>query len=247
MCATVRIAPFLDHTLLAAEATASDIDHLCDEAVRHRMAAVCVNAAWVTRCAERLSGSGVVVAAAVGFPFSASTSATKAYEASQAVADGARELDMVAPLWALRTGDWGYAVQDIGETVRAAHGALVKVIIESALLSPPEIVRACEIARDAGAGFVKTSTGYHARGGATTAAVRLMRRTVRDEIGVKASGGIRDCETAAAMFAAGATRIGTSRGAELAECRDPGPRTWLELDAIPEELAAVDGAGGATP
>lgn len=261
MCATVRIAPFLDHTLLAPEASASDIDQLCDEAVRHGMAAVCVNAAWVTRCAARVSGSGVVVAAVVAFPFGASTTDTKAYEASQAVADGARELDMVASLWALRAGDWRYAAQDIAKTVRAANGALVKVIIESALLSSPEIVRACEVARDAGAGFVKTSTGYHARGGATTAAVRLMRRTVGDAMGVKASGGIRDCASAAAMFAAGATRIGTSRGAELADCRDAGPRGLGELDPMgdaardaapdavldrtPDEFMAAGDAGGA--
>lgn len=242
MCAGTRIAQFLDHTLLAPEATAPDIDQLCDEAVRHGMAAVCVNAAWVTRCAARVSESGVVVAAVVGFPFGASVRETKAYEAARAVGDGAREIDMVASLWALRAGDWRYAEQDIAETVRAADGARVKVIIESALLTPPEIVRACEIARDAGAGFVKTSTGYHARGGATTAAVRLMRRTVGDDMGVKASGGIRDCAMAAAMFAAGATRLGTSRGAALAECHDAGPRALRALEPMADESATLGGA-----
>jgi deoxyribose-phosphate aldolase len=121
---------------------------------------------WVGRCAARLSGSSVVVAAVVGFPLGAIESATKAAEAARAVERGARELDMVAALGAMKAGDWAYATQDVADTVRAAEGRLVKVIIESALLSPAEIVRACEMARDAGAGYVKTSTGYHARGGA---------------------------------------------------------------------------------
>lgn len=232
MGVVARIAPFLDHTLLAPEATAPDIDQLCNEAVRHGMAAVCVHAAWVARCAARVAGSGVAVAAVVGFPSGASVSATKAFEAAHAIGNGARELDMVASLWALKAGDWRYAERDIAETVRAADGALVKVIIESALLTPPEIIRACEVARDGGAGFVKTSTGYHTRGGATVAAVRLMRRTAGDAMGVKASGGIRDCGDAAAMFAAGATRIGTSRGAALAACLDEGPRTLAALAAL---------------
>jgi deoxyribose-phosphate aldolase len=245
MCPAVRLAPFIDHTFLAPEAVEADIDRVCGEALGHGVAAVCVNPVWVRRCAARLAGSRVVVASVVGFPFGATDTAIKAAEAALAVEHGARELDMVVALGALKGGDWRFVERDIAATVAAGHGAVVKVIIESALLSDAEIVRACEVARNAGAGYVKTSTGYHGSGGATVAAVRLMRRTVGDDLGVKASGGIRDCAGATAMFAAGATRIGTSRGAVLAECLGPGPRPLAELPALSHEGAPT--AAGVAP
>jgi deoxyribose-phosphate aldolase len=164
--------------------------------------------------------------------------AIKAAEAALAIERGAREIDVVAALGFMRAGRWQDVERDIAAVVRETEGALVKVIIESGLLSPAGIVRACETARDAGAGFVKTSTGFHASGGATTAAVRLMRRTVGDALGVKASGGIADCAAAQAMFDAGATRVGTSRGAELAECVGRGPRAWRELAAVADAPGA---------
>jgi deoxyribose-phosphate aldolase len=242
MCPAVRLAPFIDHTLLAPEAVEADIDRLCGEALRHGVAAVCVNPVWVGRCATRLAGSQVVVASVVAFPFGASDTAVKAAEAARAVQQGARELDMVVALGAVKDGDWRFVERDIAATVAAAGGAVVKAIIESALLSGPEIIQACEVARNAGAGYVKTSTGYHSGGGATATAVRLMRRTVGDDLGVKASGGIRDCAGAAAMFAAGATRIGSSRGAALAECVGTGPLPLSELPALPEEGAPMTAA-----
>jgi deoxyribose-phosphate aldolase len=229
MSLPTRFGPFIDHTLLDPQATAAEIDILCEEAARHRVAAVCVNPVWVGRCAQRLQSSSVAVAAVVGFPFGANESAIKAAEAVLAMERGAKELDVVAPLGWLRAARWREVERDISAVVRETEGALVKVIIESALLAPAAIVRACEVVRDAGAGFVKTSTGFHASGGASVSAVRLMRQTVGDALGVKASGGIRDCATAEAMFAAGATRIGTSRGAALAECVGNGPRPWAEL------------------
>lgn len=233
----MRLAPFVDHTLLAPEATAADIDCLLAEAVRHGVRAVCVNPVWVARCAERLNGTAVVVASVIAFPFGASDGRIKAMEAGRAIDQGATELDVVAALGAFKSGEWHVAEQDIAAVVKVAGRVLVKVIIESALLTRPEIVQACQVVRNAGAGYVKTSTGYHPSGGATVEAVRLMRRTVRDDLGVKASGGIRDCETARAMFAAGATRLGTSRGALLAECVGPGPLAYADLPAGPDELA----------
>jgi len=224
-----RFAPYVDETLLAPDATPAEIDALCEGAARHGVAAVCVNPVWVRRCAEHLAGSPVAVAAVVGFPFGANEPAIKAAEAALAMERGARELDVVAALGFMRAGRWRDVERDIAAVVRETEGALVKVIIESGLLSPAGIVQACEIARDVGAGFVKTSTGFHPSGGATTAAVQLMRRTVGDALGVKAAGGIRDCATAQSMFDAGATRLGTSRGAELAECVGRGPRAWREV------------------
>jgi deoxyribose-phosphate aldolase len=235
---SVRFGPYLDETLLAPETTGADIDALCEGAARHGAAAVCVNPMWVRRCALRLTGSHVAVAAVVGFPLGANEPAIKAAEAALALERGARELDVVAALGLMRADRWRDVERDIAAVVRETEGALVKVIIESALLSPAGIVQACQVVRDAGAGYVKTSTGFHAAGGATTAAVRLMRSTVRDEIGVKASGGIRDGATAEAMFDAGATRLGASRVAELADWVGRGPRPWRELEgALADELS----------
>jgi deoxyribose-phosphate aldolase len=246
MQSPVRFAPFLDETLLAPDATPADIDALCEGAVRHGAAAVCVHPLWVRRCVEQVTGSRVVVAAVVGFPFGANEPAIKAAEAALAVEHGAREVDVVAALGAIRSARWRDVEFDIASVIGATEGAAVKVIIESAMWSADEIVRASEVVRDSGAAFVKTSTGYHPAGGATAAAVRLIRLTVRDAIGVKASGGIRDCATAEAMFDAGATRLGTSRGAELAVCVGRGPRRWPEISgdagcAVVVAPSSIDG------
>lgn len=230
-----RIADFIDHTLLKGEATAADIDALCDEALAHRFAAVCVNPVWVSRCAPRLAGSSVQLATVIGFPLGANDSATKRDESARAVQAGATELDMVVALGHAKGGDWGHVARDIAAVVDGAGGAggaLVKVIIESAALTPAEIVRCSTIARDEGAHYVKTSTGFHATGGASAEAVALMRATVGDVLGVKASGGIRDCATALHMIACGATRIGTSSGVSMAMCRGAGPRPLRELVAM---------------
>jgi deoxyribose-phosphate aldolase len=225
-----RLGDWIDHTLLRADATAAEIDRLCAEAVTHRFAAVCVNPQWVSRCRETLGlRTSIAVAAVVGFPLGASTSAVKAAEAAAAVEQGAGELDMVASLGAIKDGDWEYVERDIRSVVEAADGALVKVIIESGTLTPAAIVRSCRMAREAGAHYVKTSTGMHPSGGATPAAVALMRMAVGDDLGVKASGGVRDCATAFALIESGATRIGTSGGVALADCVGPAPKPICEL------------------
>jgi deoxyribose-phosphate aldolase len=204
------IGRFVDYTLLKPEATRTEILRLCDMAVTVNTWAVCVNGAWVASCVEHLRRSTVRVAAVVGFPLGAGAGVTKAAEAAVAVADGAVELDMVVPLGAVKAGDWTTVTDDVAQVVGAASGALVKAIIESAVLTPAEIKRACEAAVAGGAGFVKTSTGFHPAGGATAAAVRLMRGAVAPTIGVKASGGIRTSEQALGLLAAGASRLGLS-------------------------------------
>jgi deoxyribose-phosphate aldolase len=253
--APTRVSALIDHTLLKAEATADEIDRLCTEAREHRFAAVCVNPVWVPRCARQLRDSGVQVATVIGFPLGANASDTKRREAAIAVEQGATELDMVIALGHVKSGDWDHVGADIAAVVREAGGALVKVIIESAALTPAEIVRCCELARDAGAHYVKTSTGFHAAGGASAEAVALMRHTVGDAMGVKASGGVRDCETALRMIAHGATRLGTSSGVALVTCVGPGPLPVAELRslaqstgtpgaAMPERAAGTgDGSG----
>jgi deoxyribose-phosphate aldolase len=170
-----------------------------------------VNGLWTARCAAALDGSGVRVATVVGFPLGAMATAAKAAEAARAVADGADELDMVASLGHLLEEDWDYAEADIRAVVDAADGRTVKVILETAALVPAHIVKAAAIAKAAGAGFVKTSTGFHPAGGASAEVVGLLRAAVGDDMGVKAAGGIRDRDAALQMIAAGATRIGTSR------------------------------------
>ncbi len=205
-----EIGSYIDYTLLKPEATQSDIERLCDEAVQRRLAAVCVNGAWVGLCAQRVLGRGPAVAAVVGFPLGAMSGPAKAAEASIAVADGATELDMVSALGPAKQGEWDLVADDVALVVVAARGATVKVIIESAILTPEEIVRACQAVQAGGAQFVKTSTGFHPAGGATVEAVALMRRTVGPHFGVKASGGIRGKDALRAMIAAGANRIGLS-------------------------------------
>ena len=245
-----RIADFIDHTLLKAEATRAEVEILCKEAVEHGFASVCVNPAWVPFCAERVRGSSVKVCTVIGFPLGSNSSETKAFEAALAVRQGAGEVDMVANVSAMKSGDWTLVARDVRAVVEAAGGALVKVIIESAALTPVEIIKASAIAREMGANYVKTSTGFHPAGGASAEAVALMRLTVGDALGVKASGGVRDCATALKMINAGATRIGTSSGVTMAQCLGPGPLPLGELLATADAhtgrcltCAAPQGAG----
>lgn len=238
-----RIADFIDHTLLKPEATRAEVEKLCAEAATHRFAAVCVNPVWVPLCAEKLRGTPVKVATVVGFPLGANQSDIKAAETARAVRDGAHEIDMVAALGRIKSGDWKHVADDIAAVVGAASGKLVKVIIESALLTPTEIIKASALAKEAGAQYVKTSTGFHAAGGATAEAVTLMRLTVGDSLGVKASGGVRDCAAALRMIASGATRIGTSGGVAMAECLGNGPLPLRELLATPASHAGQCASG----
>ncbi len=209
---------YFDHTLLKPEATAAQIDQLCDEAKAYDFYSVCVNTYYVGRCTDNLKGTDVKVAAVVGFPLGACTTATKAFETEEACKDGAAEIDMVLNVGAFKDGRYDDVRDDIREVVNAAaqYGAIVKVILETCLLMPPEIEEACRLAKDAGAHFVKTSTGFNS-GGATAADVALMKQTVGDALEVKASGGIRDYETAMAMIEAGADRIGASASVKIME------------------------------
>lgn len=211
-------AALIDHTLLKPEASESDIRKLCEEAARFGFASVCVNPSWVKTAAKFLKGSGVPVCTVIGFPLGATLPDVKAYEARRAIFNGAREVDMVINIGALKTGDDCAVEDDIKAVVEAAHEnhILCKVIIETALLSDEEKVRACLAAKNAGADFVKTSTGF-AKGGATAHDVALMRHTVGKALGVKASGGVKGIDDARAMFEAGATRIGASVGVKIAQ------------------------------
>ncbi|MBV6520593.1 MAG: Deoxyribose-phosphate aldolase [Gemmatimonadaceae bacterium] len=233
-----RITDFIDHTLLKAEATHADIDALCQEAREQRFAAVCVNPVWVPHCATALGGSGVGLATVVGFPLGASASRIKQNEAALAVDQGATEIDMVAAIGHIKGGDWRHVADDITAVVRGSGGRLVKVIIESAVLTPVEIIKASALAKECGAHFVKTSTGFHPAGGASAEAVALMRLVVGDALGVKASGGVRDCSTALRMIASGATRIGTSSGVAMAECIGKGPLPLSEILSLSQAHGA---------
>ena len=210
------VAGMIDHTLLAPEATPERIGAVCREAVDLGVVAVCVSPRWVRLAADRLAGTDVRVATVAGFPSGAHRSEVKADEARVAAADGADEVDMVVALGDVVAGDWDAVHADIA-TVRAACGSptLLKVIVESAVLDDDQLDRVCRAAVDAGADYVKTSTGYHPSGGATVEAVRRMRAAVGPVVGVKASGGIRDAATALAMIEAGATRIGASASAAI--------------------------------
>ena len=230
----IRVADLVDHTLLKAEATRGQIDRLCDEAAEHRFATVCVNGSWVAHCASRLRDSGVGVTTVVGFPLGAMSPGAKASETSIAVNDGADEIDMVAPIGHIVESEWDVVESHIRAVVDAASGRTVKVILEAAALEPAQIIKGSVIAREAGAGFVKTSTGFHPAGGATAEAVAIMSMAVGDTMGVKASGGIRDCTAALRMLAAGATRLGTSSGVKFIECLGAGPRALSTLLADPE-------------
>ena len=211
-------ASLIDHTLLKPEASEADIRKLCDEAAEFGFASVCVNPGWVKRASEFLRGSGVPVCTVIGFPLGATLPDVKAYEARRSIFNGAKEVDMVINIGALKSGDDCAVEDDIRAVAEAAHenGVLCKVIIETALLTDEEKVRACLAAKNAGADFVKTSTGF-SKGGATVNDIALMRRTVGDALGVKASGGVKGIEDARAMFEAGATRIGASVGVKIAQ------------------------------
>jgi len=212
------LASTIDHTLLKPDATCAQIDQLCAEALEHRFASVCVNGSWVRRCAEILHGSPVLVCAVIGFPLGAMTTEVKAYEARRAVEDGACEIDMVIHVGFLKSGQDDRCQRDIAAVAQTCHrlGARLKVILETCLLTDEEKVRACRLARAAGADFVKTSTGF-SKGGATVEDVALMRRTVGPAIGVKAAGGVRDGRTAQALLAAGATRLGASASVAIVQ------------------------------
>lgn len=210
-------ASLIDHTLLRPDASIEDIRQLCNEAREFGFASVCVNPAWVREAARLLKGSGVPVCTVIGFPLGATLPDVKAFEARRAIFNGAREVDMVINIGAIKSGDECAVEDDIRAVVEAAHEneVLCKVIIETALLTDEEKVRACIAAKNAGADFVKTSTGF-AKGGATVHDVALMRHTVGNALGVKASGGVKGIEDARAMFEAGATRIGASVGVKIA-------------------------------
>ncbi|WP_433945694.1 deoxyribose-phosphate aldolase [Paenibacillus sp. SN-8-1] len=213
----MNVAALIDHTLLRADATKAEITKLTEEAKKYEFASVCVNPTWVAYCAEQLAGTPVKVCTVIGFPLGANTSEVKAFEAANAIQNGAGEVDMVINIGALKDGNHELVKQDIKAVVDAAAGkALVKVIIETCLLTDEEKVRASQLAAEAGADFVKTSTGF-STGGATPEDVALMRRTVGDQMGVKASGGVRSLEDMTKMVEAGATRIGASSGVKIME------------------------------
>ncbi|HOP69674.1 MAG TPA: deoxyribose-phosphate aldolase [Bacillota bacterium] len=211
----MSINRYIDHTLLKPEATEAQIVELCREAVRYQFASVCINPCYIAVAARELRGSGVKTGTVIGFPLGATTREVKVFEAEQAMRNGAEELDMVMNIGALKAGLREAVAGEIRAVVEAARGkALVKVIIECCLLTEEEKIAACQIVQEAGADFVKTSTGF-ASGGATVKDVRLIRQTVGPDMGIKASGGIRDYRTALAMIEAGANRIGTSSGVAI--------------------------------
>jgi deoxyribose-phosphate aldolase len=212
------VASMIDHTLLRADASRQQIEELCREAREFHFATVCVNPAWVAVCAQRLAGSGVGVCSVVGFPLGATIADVKNYETRRVIFDGASEVDMVINVGALKSGDLRTVERDIQAVTDACRdcGVLSKIIIEAALLTDPEKVTACTLAKAAGADYVKTSTGF-GPGGATAADVALMRQVVGADMGVKAAGGVRDLESVQAMIAAGATRVGASAGVKIVQ------------------------------
>jgi len=216
MLKTEEIAKYIDHTLLASNATEDKVIQLCSEAKEHLFASVCVNSCWTSLCAQQLKDSDVSVCTVVGFPLGAMKSESKAFEAAQAVADGADEIDMVINVGFLKQGRLDAVEKDIAMVKEACEGKLLKVIIETCLLSDEEKETACRLAMNAKADFVKTSTGF-STGGATVKDVALMRSVVKDALGVKASGGVRSYETAVAMISSGATRLGTSSGIAIVQ------------------------------
>lgn len=212
------LAAMIDHTVLRPTATAKTIDKLCDDAAKYHFIAVCVNPVWVSRCRDRLKGGAVKVCSVIGFPFGACTTAMKVAETRRAIDDGAVEIDMVVQLGWLIAGENNAVRDDIAAVAEAVHSAgagnILKVILESTALTDAQIINACKASVDARADFVKTSTGYHAGGGATVAHVKLMKQAAAP-LQVKASGGIRTLPTMKSMIAAGATRFGTSSGPKM--------------------------------
>ena len=215
---TGDVAAMIDHTLLKPDASRTEVEKLCREAAEYHFASVCVNPTWVATCARLLQASPVKVCSVVGFPLGATTPDVKHYETRRALFDGAREIDMVINVGALKSGDLRVVERDIEAVTGPCRetGAISKVIIEAALLTDDEKVTACTLAKAAAADYVKTSTGF-ASGGATAADVALMRRAVGDEMGVKAAGGVKDLDALKAMVAAGATRIGASAGVRIVQ------------------------------
>ncbi|CDQ39612.1 deoxyribose-phosphate aldolase [Virgibacillus salexigens] len=210
-----NLAKYIDHTQLKPETTKDKITQIVNEAKEHEFASVCVNPYWVPYCYEELKDTSVKVCTVIGFPLGATSTEVKVAETKQAIKDGATEVDMVINVGALKSGDDAAVKSDMEQVVNAASGkALSKVIIETSLLSNDEKIRACKLAKASGADFVKTSTGFSG-GGATVEDIRLMRETVGPDMGVKASGGVRDLETTKAMIEAGATRIGASAGVSI--------------------------------
>ncbi|MGY4677687.1 deoxyribose-phosphate aldolase [Pasteurella sp. P03HT] len=205
-----EIAQFIDHTALTAEKTEQDILKLCDEAIENRFWSVCINSGYIPLAKEKLAGTDVKICTVVGFPLGANLSSVKAFETREAIQAGADEIDMVINVGLIKSNKWDAVEADIAAVLTACAGTPLKVILETCLLSKEEIVKACEICKQLNVAFVKTSTGFNS-GGATVEDVALMKQTVGD-IGVKASGGVRDTETAVAMIKAGATRIGASAG-----------------------------------
>ena len=216
--AALDLAPLLDHTLLKAEARQEDLDRLCEEALEFRCACVCVNPLWVARCAARLQGSAVRTCTVVGFPLGAASSHMKATEAREAFRDGAQEIDVVLSVGLARMGDWEGVARELGQIRRAIPDAVLKLILETCLLTDPEKVRVCQVAVAEGVDFVKTSTGFSS-GGATRADVALLRGAVGTAAGVKASGGIRSYASALEMVLAGATRLGVSASRAIIDLR----------------------------
>lgn len=213
----MKIASMIDHTLLKPEATKEAIETLCNEAKEYKFKAVCVNPYYVKMCKEILKDSEVKVATVIGFPLGASTKEVKAFETKNAIENGADEVDMVLNIGAMKNKDYNAVKEDIKAVVEVAKNkAIVKVIIETCLLTDEEKVKACELSKEAGADFVKTSTGF-STGGATVEDIRLMKKTIGNSLQIKASGGIRDYKTANAMIDAGASRIGASASVKIAE------------------------------
>ncbi len=207
---------FIDHTLLKADATSAQVVKLCQEAVEHKFMSVCVNPGFVKEASYHLAESDVLVCTVIGFPLGATSTVAKVCETEEAILDGANEIDMVINISKLKDKDDVFVYDEIRQIKDACGPLTLKVIIETSLLTEEEKVRACEIAKKAGADFVKTSTGF-STGGATVEDIMLMRKTVGPDLGVKASGGVRDLETMQAMINAGATRIGTSSGVKLVQ------------------------------
>ena len=212
----MKLNKYIDHTLLKPDASQEQIEILIEEAKKYDFASVCVNPTWVNFAAQALKATDVKICTVIGFPLGANTPELKAFETSDAIRNGANEIDMVINIGALKSRNFDLVERDIRAVVEAAKGTLVKVIIETCLLTDDEKVKACQIAQKAGADFVKTSTGF-STGGATVADVALMRKTVGPDMGVKASGGARSYEDALAFIKAGATRIGASSGVAIME------------------------------
>jgi deoxyribose-phosphate aldolase len=211
-----QLAGFIDHTLLKPDTSLAQIKKICAEALEHKFFSVCVNGCWVATAYQLLEDSDVKVTGVVGFPLGATASDVKRFETEAAIDDGAHEIDMVLNIARLKVGDDKYVLREIIDVVEAADERIVKVILETCLLTDEEKIRACHLVVESGAQFVKTSTGF-STGGATVADVKLMRETVGPKFGIKASGGIRDAQTALSMIEAGATRLGTSAGVSIVQ------------------------------